>query len=155
VVHAAIVGMQRRAKHASTTIQGLCFLRGPCQRVVFKTIGVTVQLSEVTWSSWLVSERVQLKVSLWREDWEVGVKWSPAWDLVSCQLTVDKFCTGGCDKRTWARKAEKSPLLLAVTRQRLLKKLQAGKRLSGSCCDLYSVELSDSAVITCSSEWRV
>jgi hypothetical protein len=38
-----------------------------------------VQLSEATWSSWLVSEKVQLlEVSLWREEHEVCVKWPPA-----------------------------------------------------------------------------
>jgi RNase P subunit RPR2 len=46
-----------------------------------------VQLSEVTWSTLLMSERVQLsvqlKVNLWREDYKVDVKWPAAWDPVS------------------------------------------------------------------------
>jgi hypothetical protein len=33
-------------------------------------------------------------------------------DGARVELTVDKeFCTGGCDKGTWAREAEESPLL--------------------------------------------
>jgi hypothetical protein len=43
--------------------------------------------------------------------------------------------------------AEESPLLEAVTRERLVK--TAGwKRLSVYCSDLYSVEISDGVVIT-------
>jgi hypothetical protein len=34
---------QRRGKHASTTIEGLCFLRGPCRAVILKISGVIVQ----------------------------------------------------------------------------------------------------------------
>jgi hypothetical protein len=47
---------------------------------------------------------------------------------VDIELT-EKFCTGGCDKRTWARGAEESPLLEAVARERLVKTQQAGKCL--------------------------
>jgi hypothetical protein len=39
-----------------------------------------------------------------------------------------EFCTGGCEGRT--RKAEESPLLEAVAKERL-KRQQAGKMLSG------------------------
>jgi hypothetical protein len=46
--------------------------------------------------------------------------------------------------------AEESPLLGAVTKQRLVKTLQAGEDLA--CSDLKSVCVSDSVVITCSSE---
>jgi hypothetical protein len=60
---------------------------------------------------------------------------------------------GGCEDKTWAREAEESPLLEAVARERLLETLQAGKELA--CTDLYSVEINDSTVITCSSEWCV
>jgi hypothetical protein len=49
---------------------------------------------------------------------------------------------GGCENRIWAREAEESPLLEAVARERL----QAGEDLA------YSVEISDSTAITCSSE---
>jgi hypothetical protein len=55
----------------------------------------------------------------------------------------------------WAREAEESALLEAVDRERLLKTQQAGKRLSGCCGDLRSVEISDSVVITCSSDWCI
>jgi hypothetical protein len=51
--------------------------------------------------------------------------------------------------------AEESPLLEAVARERLLKITQAGKILSGCCGDLLSVEISDSAAITCNSEWCI
>jgi hypothetical protein len=53
---------------------------------------------------------------------------------------------------TWALEAKGSPLLEAVARERLLKTQQAGKRLSGCCGDLWIVEISGGAVITCSSE---
>jgi hypothetical protein len=68
------------------------------------------------------------------------------------ELSVDKeFCTDSCDKRTCAREAEESPLLEAVTRERLLKTQQTGEMFSGCCGDLQNVEISDSAVIICSS----
>jgi hypothetical protein len=60
---------------------------------------------------------------------------------------------GGCDKRTWAREAEESPLLEAAAREQLLKTLQAGEHLA--CGDLWSVEISDSALIMCSSKWCI
>jgi hypothetical protein len=47
--------------------------------------------------------------------------------------------------------AEESPLLEAVARERLVK-IAGCKRFSGCCGDLLIVEISDSAVITCSSE---
>jgi hypothetical protein len=45
------------------------------------------------------------------------------------------FRMDGCDKRTWAREAEDSPLLEAVARERLMKEQQAGKSLRGRCGD--------------------
>jgi hypothetical protein len=51
-------------------------------------------------------------------------------------------------KRTWAREDEESPLLEAVSRKRLMKKLQAGEDLA--CSDLQSVEISDSVIVICS-----
>jgi hypothetical protein len=74
--------------------------------------------------------------------------------IVTCRLIVE-FCNGGCGDRTWAREAEESPLLEAVARERLVKTQQAGERLSEYCGDLRSVEISDSAVITCSYEWSI
>jgi hypothetical protein len=47
VVCAATVAMQRRSKHTSTTIEGLCFLRCPCQGVTLKTTGAVVKLTTV------------------------------------------------------------------------------------------------------------
>jgi hypothetical protein len=40
VIRTATVAMQRRCIHASK-IEGLCFLRGPCQGVILKTTGAT------------------------------------------------------------------------------------------------------------------
>jgi hypothetical protein len=54
---------------------------------------------------------------------------------VSCQLKVE-FCTGSCENRTSELEAEKSPLLEAVVRERLIKTQEAGKRLSGCCIEL-------------------
>jgi hypothetical protein len=49
--------------------------------------------------------------------------------------------------------AEESPLLEAVTRERLVKTQTAvWKRLSGCCGDLWTVKISRGAVIDCSSE---
>jgi hypothetical protein len=42
--------MQQRGKHASSTIKRLCFLRGPCQGVILKTVGATVQWRVQLWS---------------------------------------------------------------------------------------------------------
>jgi hypothetical protein len=64
----------------------------------------------------------------------------------------NELCTGGYEDRTWVREAEGSPLLEAVTRERLVKTQPARKRLSGCCGDLWTVEISDGAVIACSSE---
>jgi hypothetical protein len=36
MVRAATVATQRSGKHASTTIEGLCFLLGPCRGVILK-----------------------------------------------------------------------------------------------------------------------
>jgi hypothetical protein len=49
---------------------------------------------------------------------------------------------GGCENRTRAREAEESPLLEAVARERLVKTQQAGKRLSGCCCDSWRLEVA-------------
>jgi hypothetical protein len=50
------------------------------------------------------------------------------------------------------REAEESPLLKYLARKWLVKTQQAGKRLSGFSGDLYIVEISGVAVITCTSE---
>jgi hypothetical protein len=42
VICATTIAMQRRRKHASTTIEGLCFLRGPRRGV-----GATVKLQDI------------------------------------------------------------------------------------------------------------
>jgi hypothetical protein len=47
VVLTAIVAMQRSGKHASTTIEGLCFLLGPCRGVTLKIIGAPIQLQDI------------------------------------------------------------------------------------------------------------
>jgi hypothetical protein len=44
-------------------------------------------------------------------------------------------------------------LLEAIAKEQLMRTQQAGEDLALS--DLWSVEISDSAVMTCSSEWRV
>jgi hypothetical protein len=44
------------------------------------------------------------------------------------------------------REAEQTPLLEAVSKERLVK-TGGWKRLSGCCCDLFSTEISDSAAI--------
>jgi hypothetical protein len=49
--------------------------------------------------------------------------------------------------------AEESPLLETAARERLMKRQQATKRLSGCCGDLLSVENSNSTVTTCSFKW--
>jgi hypothetical protein len=45
-----------------------------------------------------------------------------------------------------------SPLLRAVTKQRLVKTQRAGKGLGGCCGDLSIVKINGGAVIACSSE---
>jgi hypothetical protein len=41
MVRAATVAMQRCGNHASTTIEDLCFLRGPCRGFILRTFGAT------------------------------------------------------------------------------------------------------------------
>jgi hypothetical protein len=66
-----------------------------------------------------MSETVQLKVSLWKEDQEIGVKWPPAGDPV--ELSVDKISVrGAAHKRTRAREAEESPSVKSVANKRLV-----------------------------------
>jgi hypothetical protein len=60
------------------------------------------------------------------------------------QLSDDRqFCTGGCEDRTWAREAEESTLLEAVTRERLVKKA-GGKSLAGAVaiCELWRLTVA-------------
>jgi hypothetical protein len=49
-----------------------------------------------------------------------GTKWAHS-HLMRKKLvdSWQKLCTGGCDKRTWVREAEESPLLQAVARERM------------------------------------
>jgi hypothetical protein len=47
-------------------------------------------------------------------------------------IGVTEFCTAVYEKRTWACEAEKSPLLEAVTRKRLVKTLKTGEGLAYS-----------------------
>jgi hypothetical protein len=76
------------------------------------------------------------------------------------RLELRQFCTGVCEEerqlegsrrseRTSAREADESPLLEAVARERLVNTKQAGKYLEDDVC---IVEISNSAVIACSSE---
>jgi hypothetical protein len=53
------------------------------------------------------------------------------------------------DSNTMSTEAEESPLLRAVIKQRPVKALQAGEYLAWS--DLWTVEISDNAVIACCS----
>jgi hypothetical protein len=76
-----------------------CFLCGLCQGVKKKTIGA-MQFS------------CQLKVSLWREDQEVGVKWPPAWVPVSWALWGRLRRDGAIAELT----VDKSSAWVAVTR---------------------------------------
>jgi hypothetical protein len=54
------------------------------------------------------------------------------------------------DSNDVSTEAEQSPLLEAVASKRLVKTLQAGEDFA--CSDPCSVEISDSAVIACSSQ---
>jgi hypothetical protein len=93
------------------------FLRGPCWGVISKGQSLGVGLKEpgakANWSA------------VNRQSW-------------SNSDFVRQFCTGGCEERTWAREAEESPLLEAVTREGLVKTQQAGKGLASAVviCEL-------------------
>jgi hypothetical protein len=58
-----------------------------------------------------------------------------------------QFWDGGQPGIAWGRETEESPLLEAVTRERLVEAQQAGKGL------FNAVEISGGAVITCTYEW--
>jgi hypothetical protein len=50
----------------------------------------------------------------------------PTWSVPRCykqgtKLRLSQFCTGDCKERINARKAEESPLLVAVVRERLVR----------------------------------
>jgi hypothetical protein len=55
-----------------------------------------------------------------------------------------EFCTGGCEDRTSTCKAEESPLLEAVARERLMKTQQTGKGLTGAVviCELWRLAVT-------------
>jgi hypothetical protein len=101
----------------------------------------------VSWELFVESQPVKRRLGGWCE-------MAARLGVASCRLTVE-FYTWGCEDRTRAREAEEFPLLEVVARERLVKTQQVQKRLSGCCGDLWIVEISDSAVITCSSEWCV
>jgi hypothetical protein len=96
------------------------------------------QLSEVTWSSWLLS--CQVEVSLWREGvYEMATNLGSSW-VVSWQ----EVCTGSCDNMTWVQEAEESPSVEAVARKWLVETVIEDSSL---CVCQWSVK--------CSSEWCV
>jgi hypothetical protein len=59
----------------------------------------------------------------------------PCQDVMQGTRSVE-FCMEGCEERTGAREAEKSPLLEAIDREQLVKTQEAGKRLRRCCGDL-------------------
>jgi hypothetical protein len=66
----------------------------------------------------------------------------PCWEVMTRTIEVMssvELCTGGCEAKTWARKAEESPLLEAVAEEQLVKIQQAGKGLVGAVviCELW------------------
>jgi hypothetical protein len=56
----------------------------------------------------------------------------PCWDIISkgTESVESEFYTASCEEKPWAREAEKSLLLEAVARERLVKTQQAGKGFS-------------------------
>jgi hypothetical protein len=117
------VSEQRLGKHVPAetstraTIEELCFRYGPRRGVIKKTIGA-IRLVEGWQLIWALQGRLR------RED-AIAV------------LTVDiwqAFCTGSCDKRTWAREAEESPLLEDIATERLLQPLQDEKDFASVKC---------------------
>jgi hypothetical protein len=65
------------------------------------------------------------------------------------KLVDRKLCTWCCEDRTWRISTVRSRC------QGTTEDIAASKRLSGCCGNLWIVEISDGAVITCSSEWCV
>jgi glucose-6-phosphate dehydrogenase assembly protein OpcA len=58
VARAATVAVQRLGKHASKTIEELCFLRGPCREVISKMIFITESVD---------AQAVKRRLGGWRE----------------------------------------------------------------------------------------
>jgi hypothetical protein len=75
------------------------------------------------------------------------VKWPPRWEFIS-ELS---YAWEAVNIEPKSMKL----ILEAAARERLMKRQQAGRRLSGCCDDLTNVQISNSAAITCSSEWIV
>jgi hypothetical protein len=115
-------------QHTSATIEERRFLCGSCQNIISRVSHIlelelsTVQLSEVMWSSWLVSERVQLSVGSQPVKRRLG-RWcemATSLGLPSWVVSWQEFCMGSCDKRTWVWEAEESSLVEAVARKQLV-----------------------------------
>jgi hypothetical protein len=95
------------------------FLRWPCR-------GITSTGQGQSLGSWqLAVVRCHLKISLWPEDKEVGVRWPPASELVKelqfshCELLLLEDGSWGTGKVREPR-VRRCPPLKAVTRQRLV-----------------------------------
>jgi hypothetical protein len=101
-----------------------------------------VQLSEVKWSSWLVSERVQLRTGSWVELYKGG--WDEMAQWLSWQSTRVQLRDIRTTVTTWAQEVEESPLLEAFASERLLKTQQAGKSLTGAVmvCELWRLAIA-------------
>jgi hypothetical protein len=76
---------------------------------------------------------------------ELCFVFGPCRDVINSRLIVSsQFCIGVCKERTSGCKAEESPLLVAVARERLVKRQQAGKGLSGAMviCGLWRLAVA-------------
>jgi hypothetical protein len=66
------------------------------------------------------------------------------WSALRCykqgrRLELNKLCMGGCEKRILAGEPQESPMLEAVTSERLVKTKQARKVLAGGViCKVWS-----------------
>jgi hypothetical protein len=127
-----VFSMWRGYKQESVTLRFSCWLKL-----------AAVQLSEVRWSSWLV--RVQLRVSLWREGYEIGVKWPPAWDPVTWVVSWEAVLQG----RLWQEDLSAGSWRISIVRSRCY------ETASGDCDRLRTLACVFQWSVNCSSEWRI
>jgi hypothetical protein len=120
-----------------------------------------LQFSWVKWrkvAGWWV--RIQLKVSLWREDQEVDVKWPPTWDPIGWVVSWEDLYTWVCKKEILyvisgvcnSMRLLIVPMLKSVVRERLMETnrlrtlVRVCQWLVKCCCESYISVINKSKI---------
>jgi hypothetical protein len=148
--------LQRLGKHVlgetnTHTTEERCFRCGPRRGVILKTINLT---SSVEWSeeNYLVGEW-ESSVEGWQLSWALQERLRRDGAIV--EFTVDNSSVAGYSHDSNQVRAGSWRTFTVRNRccGTAVEDTAGWKILSGCCGDLWIVESSDIAVITCSSEW--